>query len=1111
MPTDDSSDRNTHYRGEKGSEMVEIVPHHTSAEEPYLSQSEWSQASTLAERQATLRAKSTENGQQWPYDRALAERRHQKWLQQTPFEQENYFAAHLKQDNLTEEDFLVLLGETPEDLQARLSEKPAWLQILFDTFSTAFSPDELPGYVQPSGGFLPALAPFLKRGYARLCAHLQALASTTTARPFDTNTVGMLFLPHLAGRLAQLSTKALTLELNIARMEGRLAGETTVERFQAFARELTDSAKMLDFLRLYPVLARKLITVTDFWETSSLEILTRLYHDWPEICTTFSPESEPGPLTAVEVGIGDTHRQGHSVVKVTFASGFCLIYKPKSLHIDRQFAQLLQQLHEWDTHLLLRVARVIDHDTYGWAEYITAQECNTPEEVERFYQRLGSLLTLLYVLDATDMHIENVIASGEHPILIDLETLLHPDMPLDKSSLSSPGARLLQTSVMSSGLLPREVWRQGKSDGIDISGLGGRGGQLIPSPVALFKEIGTDQMRLVREHIEVTEHQNRPRLAGNAVDFAAYFEQFQQGFVDMYHLLLAHRQELLEQQLPLFAHTKIRFLARPTLQYAHLLSEGTHPTLLLNALDQERFYDRLWALVPHLSAMERLIHAEQSDLHVGDIPMFWTYTDSRDLYTSQDECIPDFFQASSLANVQHKIGQLSEQDLAQQTWIIQASVLMTHLEPGQITWKGTQLRADAPVIENAELIHAACEIGDRLCAQAICSNEAVSWLTTRLIGEHSWSIAPVDVDIYNGLAGICLFLAYLGKVSAQDRYTLLARQIIQTIRQKIEQVPAEKRRANIGLFDGWSGLLYLYAHLATLWQDPAILLEAQEMLTYFVDAIEKDEALDVISGSAGCLLGLLAFYQISPSLEVLQAAIRCGEHLLNKATPLPCGQGWLSPMSEDGTKALAGFSHGTAGIALSLFRLAAASGEQRFHAAALAGLEYERSLYSPRLRNWPDLREIARTDHGPSSMLSWCHGAPGIGMARLASLPYNDDPKMREEIALAIEITLEQGFGTNHSLCHGDLGNVELLLSAAQHFPDEKRYQEEVRRLAGQELSSIRHLGWCTGVPHSFEVPGLMSGIAGIGYGLLRLADPEHIPSILVLDPPFLTTARKDQ
>ena len=39
---------------------------------------------------------------------------------------------------------------------------------------------------------------------------------------------------------------------------------------------------------------------------------------------------------------------------------------------------------------------------------------------------------------------------------------------------------------------------------------------------------------------------------------------------------------------------------------------------------------------------------------------------------------------------------------------------------------------------------------------------------------------------------------------------------------------------------------------------------------------------------------------------------------------------------------------------------------------------------------------------------------------------------MSEEIAVACDTTMRTGFGLNHSLCHGDLGNVELLTRAAR-------------------------------------------------------------------------------
>lgn len=49
-------------------------------------------------------------------------------------------------------------------------------------------------------------------------------------------------------------------------------------------------------------------------------------------------------------------------------------------------------------------------------------------------------------------------------------------------------------------------------------------------------------------------------------------------------------------------------------------------------------------------------------------------------------------------------------------------------------------------------------------------------------------------------------------------------------------------------------------------------------------------------------------------------------------------------------------------------------------------------------------------------------------------------------------------------------------------------------------LGSIKQYGWQCGIPRNVESPGLMVGLAGIGYGLLRLADPARVPSVLTLE-----------
>ena len=211
---------------------------------------------------------------------------------------------------------------------------------------------------------------------------------------------------------------------------------------------------------------------------------------------------------------------------------------------------------------------------------------------------------------------------------------------------------------------------------------------------------------------------------------------------------------------------------------------------------------------------------------------------------------------------------------------------------------------------------------------------------------------------------------------------------------------------------------------------------------------------------------------------------------------MECGLGWPGI----GPRPLTGLSHGAAGIAWALAELAAATGRECYREACRGALAYERSLFSAAEGNWPDLR--AGAGEGPRSGFSygWCHGAPGIGLARLACLPLLDDPELPGEIDAALAATWRHGFGNNHSLCHGDLGNLDILLEAGRRLgrPD---LLAGVARAASGVLRGIEEAGWLTGAPLAPEIPGLMTGLAGIGYQLLRLAAPDEVPSVLLLDP----------
>jgi lantibiotic modifying enzyme len=290
-------------------------------------------------------------------------------------------------------------------------------------------------------------------------------------------------------------------------------------------------------------------------------------------------------------------------------------------------------------------------------------------------------------------------------------------------------------------------------------------------------------------------------------------------------------------------------------------------------------------------------------------------------------------------------------------------------------------------------------------------------------------------------------------------------------------------------------------HLGVLWDRPTLLDECEGLVERIAALVDEDEQLDLIGGSAGAILSLLTLHRFRPASRTLAVATACGDRLLDRARRMECGIGWIGPIESSGP--LAGCAHGAAGVAWALLDLAAASAESRFRAAALDAIAYERTLFVPEAGNWRDLRTREMRDDGrePPFSNAWCYGAPGIGIARLRSLRHVDDPVVRAEVDVALRTTLAGGALWRHTLCHGHLGNLDLVSLAADTFDDECLRDQRTRATA-TVVDRIEREGWRCATPLGIESPGLMNGLAGIGYGLLRLAEPARVPSILGLEPP---------
>jgi type 2 lantibiotic biosynthesis protein LanM len=1052
---------------------------------------DWYRALSLSER---LRL---ERPRERAVDRGRGERRLARWQAQDPFADGEVFAQRLALDGLSRDGLAELLGEVEPGAE---QEPPEWVSALHESFAPTARPP-LPlrtGWEGAAGsqfwGFVELL---VRPAFGRLSEAVGELVRAHPESPLRPETVEGLLLDSLPYELIIRPLGTLVLELNVARMQGELAGATAAERFEQFVLRLQKPEAAFALFAEYPVLARQMVEHVASWSRTTLELLDRLCRDWPLIAETFPGCDPADTLTRLQAGAGDRHRGGRAVAILSFRSGFKLVYKPRPLSVDARFQQLLATLNEWGDHPPFRTLAVLgrdgDRNGYGWMEHVAVAGCGSAEEARRFYLRQGGYLALLYMLRATDIHFENVVAAGEHPVIIDLESILSPGPPHDDPQAES----FLTGSILLVGLLPIRSWENESSPGLDVSALGGLDGQLPPRPEPYWAEAGTDSMRLSRRVQEITiRGRHRPTLDGRSLAASDYTEEVVAGFENVYRLLLARREELFAEGGPLagLAQEEVRVLLRPTSLYTLMLREGFHPDFLRDALDRDRFFDKLWVQVAYRPFLRRLVAAEQESLRRGDIPLFTAHADSTALRVDADTVLEDFFTAPALELARKRLDGFGERDLVRQVWFIRASLaILSTADPERDGARPARTSTVSTAIPRERLERLAARIGDHLLDRSIEEEDSIRWLGLVPTRQGAYKIAPVGENLYSGQAGVTLFLAYLGQAGGEARHVLAARKSCDTLLRALEEDSGLDSRA--GAFDGLGGVIYTLLHLSCLWLEPALLDEALRLVDRLGETDEEQDGMDIVRGAAGGIAALSALHRTHPAESTLRAVRLCAERLARGAVPASPGSGWKT--TGEAEVPMPGYSHGTSGIAAALFEAAALSGELRFREPALEALRYERSLFSAEHGNWADVRRGSER----FNQVNWCHGAPGIGMARLLVARHEDTPEIQTEIETAVRTTLAGGFGRNHSLCHGDLGNLDLLLLANTARPD-LRLQPEIDRLTAEIVEDIETSGWRCGLPMDVETPGLMVGLAGIGYGLLRLAAPERVPSVLTLEPP---------
>lgn len=388
---------------------------------------------------------------------------------------------------------------------------------------------------------------------------------------------------------------------------------------QAYRAHLAVAGHRAALLDRHPVLDQHVARVAAQQNAFVGEVLQAFDDDADLLCAAGLLGSNER-VTGLEMSHGDTHRHGRAVMVVHTNAGRHLVYKPRSLALDCAMRGLWAVL---DPSLRYSIAGCVplslDRGDYGWQEFIAHEPAMASDACSRYFYRFGALIAVAGLWGATGLRHENVVSHGEHPVVVDLETMLQPETPMP-NAVNPHTQRVLSSTALGTLLLPL---RDGDSVmDVLLSGLGVPWPQTSEQFLLQVADADSDAMTVRRQPWSVTRDSNVPVVDGEPQNPFTWYADLRSGLRDTLVAVRQHRIELEQRLHALPEHAEVRYVFRATEVYSRYLDAMTHPTLLISDTAADEVLNLLTAPAAATRAPEWFVASEREQLRVRAVPLF---------------------------------------------------------------------------------------------------------------------------------------------------------------------------------------------------------------------------------------------------------------------------------------------------------------------------------------------------------------------------------------------------------------------------------------------------------------------------------------------------------